>query len=78
MEERNKSLASARFISERNARKAEREKSLLKLAMTKNPDAPTPQYKKPVVAPGDVSQLFSPGSTQDREVHPGDFVEIRR
>ncbi|KAG0032614.1 hypothetical protein BGZ82_006465 [Podila clonocystis] len=78
MEERNKALASARFISERNARKAEREKNLLKLAMSKNPDAPTTQYKKPIVAPGDISQLFAPGSTQDREVHPGDFVEIRR
>ncbi|KAG0012925.1 hypothetical protein BGZ81_001313, partial [Podila clonocystis] len=78
MEERNKALASARFISERNARKAEREKNLLKLAMSKNPDAPTTQYRKPIVAPGDISQLFAPGSTQDREVHPGDFVEIRR
>lgn len=77
MEERNKALASARFISDRNARKAERERSLLKLAMKKSPDASPTTYQKPVVA-GDISELFAPGSTQDREVHPGDFVEIRR
>lgn len=77
MEERNKALATARYISERNARKAEREKSLLSLTMKKNPDVSPTTYKKPVVA-GDISELFAPGSTQDREVHPGDFVEIRR
>ncbi|KAF9210666.1 hypothetical protein BGZ59_009129 [Podila verticillata] len=77
MEERNKALATARYISERNARKVEREKSLMTLAMKKNPDASPTTYKKPVVA-GDISELFAPGSTQDREVHPGDFVEIRR
>ncbi|KAF9953213.1 hypothetical protein BGZ65_004809 [Modicella reniformis] len=35
-------------------------------------------YQSPVAISGDIADLFGPDSVQNREVCPGDFVEIRR
>ncbi|KAF9348978.1 hypothetical protein BGX26_012658 [Mortierella sp. AD094] len=80
MEERDRALNFARSLSERAAQKAQREKALLVLAMKANEKTPKPVYtfQSPKLVPGDVSGLFSPESTQNRTVLPGDFVEIRK
>ncbi|KAF9138333.1 hypothetical protein BGX20_007796, partial [Mortierella sp. AD010] len=79
MEERNRALNFARSLSEKAARKAQREKAMQTLAMKTNEKTLKPVYtfQSPELVPGDVSNLFSPESTQNRTVLPGDFVEIR-
>lgn len=81
MEERNRILDFTRRISERNAREAQQKKTMMQLALKSK----TPSYvptlnivKRPVIPAGHVSDLFGIENLQNREVLPGDFVEIRR
>lgn len=81
MEKRNKMLDFTRRISERNAREAHQKKTLMQLELkSKSPSyEPTLNiFKRPVIPPGHVSDLFGIENLQNREVLPGDFVEIRR
>ncbi|KAF9962173.1 hypothetical protein BGZ70_008126 [Mortierella alpina] len=84
MEQRNSDLAFARMLSEREARKAQKDKLQQMLAIKK-----TGSDRKPVqpftfvpsetpAAPGEMAELFGPESIQNRDVSPGDFVEIRK
>jgi hypothetical protein len=66
-------------MSLKNARKIEQQERMLQ----DDTDAkgrtlkPTYTYQAPKVVPGDAAELFGAESIQNREVHPGDFVEIR-
>jgi len=84
MEQRNSDLAFARMLSEREARKAQRDELQQMLAIKK-----AGSDRKPVqaftfvpsetpAAPGEMAELFGPESIQNRDVCPGDFVEIRK
>lgn len=75
MEDRAERLDKMRKLSAHLARKAKMEQvlqdsrnSILK---------PVYPYQPPKLVPGDVVELFGSGSLQDREISPGDFVEIR-
>ncbi|KAF8982129.1 hypothetical protein BGZ46_001736 [Entomortierella lignicola] len=80
MRERDRALSFARSISEKVALKAAKEKSMLALATnaSKKDLNPVYTYQSPKLVPGDISNLFSAESIQNREVLPGDFVEIRK
>ncbi|KAG0335674.1 hypothetical protein BG004_008359 [Podila humilis] len=79
---RREQMQYVRRLAIKNEKQAKKEKDLLLLKLRENPEhltAAAPMTcKPPIIPPGDVSTLFGPGSTQDREVLPGDFVEIRR
>ncbi|KAF9917941.1 hypothetical protein BX616_010767 [Lobosporangium transversale] len=76
MQERNSSLAYARKISARN----ERKKTLSVRTVKARNDTSEPVYTCQLAKAvhGDISSLFGPESVQNREVLPGDFVEVRR
>ncbi|KAF9121155.1 hypothetical protein BGW39_010796 [Mortierella sp. 14UC] len=80
MEERNRALAYARGISERNARQEQEAKRRAAMRLMDRGEAPKPvyTYRAPKIVPGDVAELFGADSIQNREVLPGDFVEIRK
>jgi len=80
MDERNAALRRARDISERNARKDKEQKRRVELRLKDMGEAPKPAYtyKPPKLVTGDVAELFGSDSIQNREVLPGDFVEIRK
>ncbi|KAF9899608.1 hypothetical protein EC991_008548, partial [Linnemannia zychae] len=80
MEERNRALAYARVISERNARQEQDAKQRAVMRLKDRGEAPKPVYtfQAPKIIPGDVAELFGADSIQNREVLPGDFVEIRK
>ncbi|KAF8935016.1 hypothetical protein EDD21DRAFT_439835 [Dissophora ornata] len=73
MEDRNEALVYARKLSERNAKKTQQEK----IKSQKSDADPIYTYQPPKPVTGDVVELFGPESIQNREVLPGDFVEIR-
>ncbi|KAF9571264.1 hypothetical protein EC968_000807 [Mortierella alpina] len=84
MEQRNNDLAFARMLSEREARKAQRDKLQQLLALKKSDSERKPVEaftfvpSETLAAPGKMAELFGPESIQNRDVGPGDFVEIRR
>ena len=80
MEERNRALSWARQMSERNARQDLEAKRKAAMRLKDKGEAPKPvyTYRSPKLVPGDVAELFGAESIQNREVLPGDFVEIRK
>ncbi|KAG0257315.1 hypothetical protein BG011_004029 [Mortierella polycephala] len=72
----------ARKISEKNARKARKEKVMQLLAIKKANKEPNAQsnlqFVKPYSVDSDIGELFGPESVQKRDVLPGDFVEVRK
>ncbi|KAG0265646.1 hypothetical protein BGZ95_003263 [Linnemannia exigua] len=80
MEERNRALEWARKISERNARQEKEAKRRAAMRLEDRGEAPKPvyTYQAPKLVPGEVAELFGADTIQNREVLPGDFVEIRK
>ncbi|KAF9917261.1 hypothetical protein FBU30_000837 [Linnemannia zychae] len=80
MEERNRLLAVARDITAKRARQKKEAKHRAEIRLQDKGEAPKPiyTYQLPKLVAGDVSNLFTAESIQNREVLPGDFVEIRK
>ncbi|KAG0206457.1 hypothetical protein BGX28_002090 [Mortierella sp. GBA30] len=84
MEQRNSDLSFARMLSEREARRAQKANHLHNQAMKKvSKDLkPAPLFtflpSTNATSSGEALELFGPDSVQNREVLPGDFVEIRK
>ncbi|KAG0352765.1 hypothetical protein BGZ54_002590 [Gamsiella multidivaricata] len=75
MAQRERAIAFARYLTEKKTREAMREKAQID---SKDISKPIYTYQSPKLIPGDVSDLFGPESIQNRDVLPGDFVEVRR
>ncbi|KAF9091013.1 hypothetical protein BGX23_005561 [Mortierella sp. AD031] len=67
-------------MSERNARRDQKAKQHMDNIIKSKGNAPKPvyTYQVPKLLPGDVVELFGADTIQNREVLPGDFVEIRK
>ncbi|KAG0225293.1 hypothetical protein BGW42_004505 [Actinomortierella wolfii] len=78
MEIRENSMRSLEIISRKIAAEAKLQRDILKQQI-KNETIPKPTYRIQTarILPGEASKLFT-GSKQNREVLPGDLVEIRR
>ncbi|KAG0234606.1 hypothetical protein BGX31_004543 [Mortierella sp. GBA43] len=78
MEERKRYNENMRRLSEKNARRDDYARRLQDTKGSKLDDpGPIYTFQAPRVVPGDIAGLFGPDSLQNRDVCPGDFVEIR-
>ncbi|KAF9101845.1 hypothetical protein BGX27_011298 [Mortierella sp. AM989] len=80
MRERYMALKFTRVLSEKAAKKVQKEKDLQALISKSDDITPKPVYtfQPPKPVPGDINNLFGTESIQNREVLPGDFVEIQK
>ncbi|KAF9365315.1 hypothetical protein BGX34_010528 [Mortierella sp. NVP85] len=74
MRDRHNSIEDRQRKSQKK-RKSEQQERMLQ-DDRRNPK-PTYTYQAPKVVPGDIAELFGAESIQNREVYPGDFVEVR-